>query len=150
MKLNIPPLALCIVCGGLMYLISRYTWSYEGLNSVRLGVAVVVLLLSFAFLAFGVSLFNRKKTTVNPLSPEEATYLVTSGVYAITRNPMYLGFMLALASFCIYLGNIASLSFVIGFAVYMNCIQIPSEERALSGLFGEQFDQYKSRVRRWL
>lgn len=150
MKFNIPPLALCVVCGGLMYLISKVTWSFEGLKLVRSIVALIVLSIAFAFVVSGASLFRTKGTTVNPFNPEQATYLVTSGIYAITRNPMYLGFSLCLISLSVYLGNIVSLLLVVAFTAYMNCVQIPSEERALSKLFGKQFDQYKSKVRRWL
>lgn len=150
MKLNIPPLALCVVCAVMMYFVSRYTWSLEGFELGRSIVALIGLSIAFVFVVLGASLFKKKKTTVNPLSPDNSTYLVTSGIYTISRNPMYVGFSLSLISFAVYLGSIASLSFVVCFVAYMHYVQIPNEERALSKLFGEQYSQYKRVVRRWV
>ena len=100
-------------------------------------------------LAGGIS-FRRARTTVNPLKPEAASALVTSGIYRYTRNPMYVGFALWLLAWGLYLASPLVLLGVLGFVLYMNRLQIAPEERALGRLFGADFAAYRQRVRRWL
>ena len=68
----------------------------------------------------------------------------------MTRNPMYLGFLLVLLGWAIYLSNVLAFLLLPAFILYMNRFQIYPEEKALASLFGEEFASYKSRVRRWL
>jgi protein-S-isoprenylcysteine O-methyltransferase Ste14 len=63
---------------------------------------------------------------------------------------MYLGFLLVLAGWCVYLTNWASALLLPAFVAYMNRFQIQPEERALSARFGHQFAGYAKTVRRWL
>jgi protein-S-isoprenylcysteine O-methyltransferase Ste14 len=76
--------------------------------------------------------------------------LVSSGVYRFTRNPMYLGLLLTLLAWAVFLSNPVALLFVPVFVLYMNRYQIHPEERVLSSLFGTEYSAYKERVRRWL
>ena len=76
--------------------------------------------------------------------------MVRSGIYRVSRNPMYLGFLLALLALAIFLANPLSLVLVPLFVVYMNRFQIGPEERALVALFGQEFASYSLKVRRWL
>jgi protein-S-isoprenylcysteine O-methyltransferase Ste14 len=94
--------------------------------------------------------FRRAKTTVNPLKPETSAALVSTGVYSHTRNPMYLGMVLALFAWAVYLSSIWSLVGPAFFVLYITRFQIIPEERALDRLFGAPFAAYKTRVRRWL
>jgi protein-S-isoprenylcysteine O-methyltransferase Ste14 len=94
--------------------------------------------------------FRRAGTTVNPMKPESSSSLVVSGIYAFTRNPMYLGFLFALLAWAIYLSHPAAFLVLPLFVWYMNRFQIEPEERALASLFGEAFTTYAARVRRWL
>jgi protein-S-isoprenylcysteine O-methyltransferase Ste14 len=98
----------------------------------------------------GVVSFHRAKTTVNPLKPETSAALVSSGVYAFSRNPMYLGMALVLFAWAVYLPSAWSLVGPVFFAAYITRFQIIPEERVLDGVFGAPFAEYKKRVRRWL
>jgi protein-S-isoprenylcysteine O-methyltransferase Ste14 len=98
----------------------------------------------------GIVSFRQARTTVNPMKPDSASSLVVSGVYRLTRNPMYLGFLLILLGWAIFLSNALAFLFLPAFLVYMNRFQIEPEEKALHALFGEQFAAYTARVRRWL
>ncbi|MBG6289848.1 isoprenylcysteine carboxylmethyltransferase family protein [Pseudomonas nitroreducens] len=98
----------------------------------------------------GVLSFRLARTAVNPLRPETASALVSSGIYGHTRNPMYLGFAIALVAWAFYLASPVALLGVVGFVLYMNRFQIGPEEQALASLFGEAFAAYRTRVRRWL
>ena len=113
---------------------------------MSIGVGIIGL---FVMLA-GVLSFRRMKTTVNPLQPGAATALVTGGVYRYTRNPMYLGMLLLLIGWAVYLSSPIALIGVLVFWFYISRFQIRPEERALAKLFGDGFSDYASRVRPWL
>ena len=94
--------------------------------------------------------FLLAKTTIFPNKPHEASKLIVTGVNAISRNPMYLGLLLVLIAWAIYLSNIVSFVPLPFFVVYLNQFQIIPEERALAERFGSEYEQYRKRVRRWL
>jgi protein-S-isoprenylcysteine O-methyltransferase Ste14 len=110
------------------------------------GIALAGALLAF----LGVVSFKRARTTVNPMSPGSSSALVTSGVYRLTRNPMYLGFLLILSGWAVWLSNALAFAPLPGFVLYLDCFQIRPEERALASRFGREFSGYTARVRRWI
>jgi protein-S-isoprenylcysteine O-methyltransferase Ste14 len=103
-----------------------------------------------AFALSGVVAFRRAKTTVDPLRPASTSTLVSSGVFKVTRNPMYVGMLFLLLAWAAYLWSAWSLLGVLGFAAFISRFQIQPEESVLSGLFGAEYAEYKARVRRWL
>jgi protein-S-isoprenylcysteine O-methyltransferase Ste14 len=117
---------------------------------VRLLVVAVLGAIGVVVALSGVLSFRRARTTVNPLKPETSAALVSTGVYSFTRNPMYLGMVLVLFAWAVYLSSILSLAGPAFFALYITRFQIVPEERVLGGLFGPSFVEYKKRVRRWL
>ncbi|WP_339546663.1 methyltransferase family protein [Pseudomonas sp. RA_35y_Pfl2_P32] len=148
---RIPPPLVATLFGLLMWFAARHSpGALELTIEWRAGLALMVLLAGVAICLAGVLSFRRARTTVNPLRPETASALVTSGVYRYTRNPMYLGFATVLIAWSIFLAWPLALLGVLGFVMYMNRFQIGPEERALARLFGRAFTQYCSQVRRWL
>lgn len=148
---RIPPPLVASVFGLLIWFAARqWPGSMELAIEWRLSAALAVLLVGVGVCLAGVLSFRRARTTVNPLKPETASALVSSGIYRYTRNPMYLGFAIALLAWSVFLAWPPALLGVLGFALYMNRFQIGPEERALAGLFGEDFSLYCRRVRRWL
>jgi len=113
-------------------------------------VATGLVIIGAAIVIMGIQEFKRTKTTVNPLRPETASNLVTSGIFRITRNPMYLGMLLIAFSSVAYYGSAWCLIAVAAFRGYINRFQIKPEERAMEKLFGQRFATYKSKTRRWL
>jgi len=93
-------------------------------------------------------LFQEADTTVNPF--DASSSLVTYGPYRFTRNPMYLGFTLVLFGVSILAGSLTPFAVVLAFAVTMDRLFIHMEEQKLASTFGAQWDEYKSRTRRWL
>ncbi len=98
----------------------------------------------------GVVAFRRHRMTVDPSRPEKASTLVTSGVYAVTRNPMYLGMALAVASIGLRTGSLIALSLAPVFVLTLTRFQIEAEEATMRRLFGESWDAYAAKVPRWL
>jgi len=113
-------------------------------------VSLTFLIIGLVLPAAGVLSFRRHQTTVLPMKPEKTTALVTTGIYRLTRNPMYLGMLFILVAWGIWLGHIASLLMLPLFVWYLNRFQIKPEERALQAKFGNDFTQFCREVRRWL
>ena len=101
-------------------------------------------------LTLAVSAFVRAKTTVNPLDPGSAEKLVTTGLFRFSRNPMYLGMLLALTGWVIWLGAWSAMLAPALFIWIMTAFQIKPEERSLQLKFGDQFTLYRTRTRRWI
>jgi protein-S-isoprenylcysteine O-methyltransferase Ste14 len=148
LELRIPPLALVITFAAAMAILS-YAVPSTMLVPARLPVAVFLAVSGGLVALAGVSAFRHHKTTVNPLTPEQSSSLVVTGIYRFSRNPMYLGFLLALAGWCAYLANWLAALLLPGFVAYMNRFQIIPEERVLAERFGPQFQEYCRSVRRW-
>lgn len=85
------------------------------------------------------------------ICPTDATdYLITDGVYRYTRNPMYLGMIMMLFGVAVFFGT---LPFYLALAAYFAIINwafCPFEEEKLARAFGQEFENYGSRVRRWI
>jgi protein-S-isoprenylcysteine O-methyltransferase Ste14 len=150
LDLKIPPVALALLFAALMWLLSTSLPSLGWTSPWRATAAAVLFSAGFAIALAGVLEFRRAKTTVNPLTPEAATVIVTSGIYRLSRNPMYLGLLLVLIGWAVWLSHILPLILVPFFVLYMNRFQIEPEERALTAKFGGQFREYARSVRRWL
>lgn len=150
LELKIPPVVLVSIFLGLMWGIARETPKLEITSFLSQGMALIIVLVGMVIILSGAYAFNKAQTTVNPLAPEQSSSLVNFGIYKFTRNPMYLGFLLFLIGWGVYLASAYSLLVLPMFILYMNVFQIRPEERALANKFGEEFEQYKSSARRWL
>ena len=148
LDLRIPPVALVLMVAALMWLVSWGTPEFGFGISIRISIAVALAVMEAAMSIAGVVSFRRAGTTVNPLTPAASSTLVRSGVYAFSRNPMYLGFLILLLAWGIYLSNALVLVFPPLFVIYMNRLQIEPEDRALRSRFGQEFVAYASHVRR--
>jgi protein-S-isoprenylcysteine O-methyltransferase Ste14 len=149
MKLKIPPAAVFLVFGWLMYLLAEYLpvgyFDFFGRHHL------MTVLLVLALIVASISLFQffKAKTTVSPTHPDKAKTLVINGIYAYTRNPMYLSLLLLLLAWGLWLGNAFNTLLAAGFVAYMNHFQIIPEEQALLEIFGKEYKQYCLLVRRW-
>jgi protein-S-isoprenylcysteine O-methyltransferase Ste14 len=150
LELKIPPPAVAVFAAIVMWGVSRATSSWEIPALARIGVALAIAAIGVAFSVSGVIAFRRAKTTINPTTPEAASSLVSSGVYRATRNPMYVGLLLVLVAWAVFLSSGWALPGPLVFAAYIRRFQITPEERVLSALFGTEYSAYKARVRRWL
>lgn len=119
-------------------------------GQVTLGLAIVLIISGAIPGLSGVVAFIQHKTTANPHKPDNASKLVITGVYQFSRNPMYLGLLLWLVGWGVYLSSFTSMLFLPLFVLYMNQYQIIPEEKVLTELFGNDYKNYQQRVRRWL
>lgn len=114
----------------------------------RLGGLVAAVGIAIAVAAF--ARFRQIGTTVNPVDPSKASRLVTDGVFRVSRNPMYLGLLLLLIGWAVWLGSISPLVVPPLFVFAITVVQIIPEERALNRNFGEEYVSYRRSVARWV
>jgi protein-S-isoprenylcysteine O-methyltransferase Ste14 len=150
LELKIPPPLVALFLAVLMRLIPALAGSVAVQLGLRLGVALALLCLGQSIAVSGVVAFRRARTTLNPIKASSASALVNSGVYRFTRNPMYLGLLLALFAWAVLLANPLALLVLPVYVLYINRFQIIPEERVLATLFGTEYSAYKGSVRRWL
>jgi protein-S-isoprenylcysteine O-methyltransferase Ste14 len=147
---KIPPLAVVIVAGAIMWIVARATPALRVPMPSRSPLAACLAAAGVVTSVLGVVAFRRARTTVNPMHPESSSALVVTGIYRLTRNPMYLGFLLLLLAWAVFLSNALAVLVLPTFVLYMNRFQIGPEERALTSTFGAAYVTYQARVRRWL
>lgn len=150
LELKIPPPAVALLAAIAMWAISRSTPLLEVPGNIRLLAAGTLASVGIALAVAGVVTFWRAGTTIHPHRPQETSALVSSGIYRITRNPMYVGLLFVLVAWAVILSSAWSLVGPFAFVLYISRFQIIPEERVLSAKFGEAYDSYKARVRRWL
>lgn len=108
----------------------------------------VLILAALALDAWAIVEFRRHKTNVMPTNP--ALALVDTGPFAHSRNPIYLGNVMLIAGIGLVNSTGLMLVFAVLNAVLLQTIQIRGEEAHLAARFGQAWDSYRTRVRRWL
>lgn len=150
LELKIPPLLVLFIMAGAMLGVTYAAPALSFLVPGRTVVAFALAALGMGSAIAGVIAFRHRHTTVNPLTPSASSAIVTGGIYRMSRNPMYLGFLLVLAGWVVCLSNAGAALLLPAFVAYLTRYQIEPEERALLAKFGSQYAEYMSRVRRWV
>lgn len=117
----------------------------EGWPELALLLTVVGSVFGFG----GVLRFRQHGTTVSPTRPAQASVLVTTGLYRLSRNPMYLGLLCWTMALACHLGGMGVWIGPLVLWGWLDRFQIVPEERALQARFGEEYAEYCRRVRRW-
>lgn len=149
LELRVPPLALVLVVAVGMAVVARVV-PVAMVLPAREAIAGAMALAGVLVALAGVSAFRRHRTTLNPMNPGKSSSLVANGIYRFTRNPMYLGMLLVLGGWGVFLANAVAVLWLPAFVSYMNWFQIRPEERALTERFGDEYLVYCRSVRRWL
>lgn len=114
-------------------------WHLLGLGPLGAGLALNLL---------ADRAFHRARTTVKPLEPP--TTLLREGVFRLTRNPMYLGFVLILLGIALLLRAASPFLMVPAYGMLVDRLFITVEEANLERSFGDARAEYRACVRRWL
>ncbi len=133
-----------------MWGLSQSTIAPDAPEHVRGPLAIALAALGAVLDVSGLVAFRRARTTINPMKPQSSSSLVDAGIYRVTRNPMYLGLVLMLCAWAVFLWSWWALPGPLAFAGYVGRFQIAPEERVLCALFGAEYLAYKARVPRWL
>lgn len=118
---------------------------------------IIFYILSLFFIILGpfilisaVRSFKAEQTTINPININNASSLVISGVFKYSRNPMYLGMVFILLALSFRFNLVGGILFTSIFIMYITKFQIIPEEAAMKSIFGEDFNKYKNKTRRWI
>lgn len=114
-------------------------WNLLGLIPIGLGIYTAVV---------AENAFRHAKTTITPV--QESSVLVTNGMYRISRNPMYLGFVFTLIGIALLLRSLTPFGVIPAFIVIIKTTFIRVEEQMLTEKFGLQYTAYAHKTRRWL
>ncbi len=150
LELRVPPPLVMLVAALLMWLVARALPSLDFQLPVRGTLSIPIAVIGLAIAVFAVFQFRRAGTTPNPMKPHESATVVVTGLYRYSRNPMYLGDLLILAGWAIWLANVGAFAGLPLFVLYINRFQIAAEERALEAHFGATYAEYQRAVRRWI
>lgn len=144
------PLVTFLFCAAMIFALSRLfpgaTWHLPHARWVARLVATV----GGIFGVGGIMAFLRARTSLLPNHPDRAAILVTTGIYHVSRNPMYAGLLLVLAAEVVYLNTIPGVLALPLFVGILQRWQIRLEEEALRAKFGADYAVYARRTRRWL
>jgi protein-S-isoprenylcysteine O-methyltransferase Ste14 len=149
MKPRIPPPVLALLAALLMRWLAGTVPVATLVGGPLRGLGALVAILAAAMMVSAALQFRRARTTVSPLKPDAATALVTRGVFAYSRNPMYLGLSVILAGWAFWLGALTPWLVLPLFTTAITVLQILPEERALAQLFGQDFASYRRTTDRW-
>ena len=148
MRNKIPPPFVTLFFGLCIYFSQEYFPEFK-LEFLTM-LSYILYFAGLAVLILAVRLFKKQNTTVNPIKIENASSLVTSGIFKYSRNPMYLGMVMILFGLALMFNLIGGILFTLLFAIYITKYQIRPEEEVMERLFGEDFLKYKNSVRMWL
>ena len=151
LELKIPPLAVVLIAAGLMLLMRWLTPTLVvSLDlDVRMWAALPVLAAGIAIAVAGVIQFRRSHTTVNPMTPERTSALVSSGIYRYTRNPMYVGVLAVILGHFLWFGFWYLLIYAAVIFLAFHTFVTYYEEPTLRKKFGVAYEDYCKRVPRW-
>lgn len=150
LQLKIPPPIYALMIAISMWLLNQYWPLFQLIESPWNKIGIGIMVAAATLDVWSLVLFFRKHTTLNPMKPKNTSGIVTSGLYRISRNPMYLGLLIILAGFAIWLGSFSPFLALPVFYWLITHMQIKPEERILEAAFGQQYLDFKHRVRRWL
>ncbi|MAV24241.1 MAG: hypothetical protein CBE38_04195 [Gammaproteobacteria bacterium TMED278] len=148
MNNKIPPPIVTLFFGLCIFFSKSYfpDFNYQILNVLSL----ISILFGITILFLAVRLFNKQNTTVNPIKIEKASSLVVAEIFQYSRNPMYLGMLFVLIGLSFKFNLIGGIIFTLLFMLFITAFQIKPEEQTMDKLFGDEFKEYKKKVRMWL
>jgi protein-S-isoprenylcysteine O-methyltransferase Ste14 len=126
-------------------------WALPRTDTVMLTapwIGATLLLAGFATMISAWWLFKRHAVAICPTAPTER--LLTQGIYALTRNPMYLGMIAMMLGVALYLGTLPFFVATLAYFVLIDRVFCQYEEEKLEAAFGDEYRRYRARVRRWL
>lgn len=115
---------------------------------VARSIGYLLILAGLVIAGWGMMTFTRAKTAIIPHKP--ASSLVESGPYRFTRNPMYTGLTGAYLGIAVLLDSGWAFLLLPLVLFLLQRFVIQREERYLSAAFGETYDAYRARVKRWV
>ena len=149
LELKIPPPVVALLVALAMWGVSRDAAALPAAEFARLPLALALAVVGAAFDVSGLIAFRRARTTINPMKPQATSSIVDSGVYRLTRNPMYVGLTGLYLGVTVLIDSLWPLLLLPMVLVALYFFVIRREERYLAARFGADYEDYRRRVRRW-
>lgn len=143
----IPP-RLFALCAAAMLALWSFVQGGPAVDAAFRPLGWIPLVLGLTLTLAGARLFDGRKTNIKTFN--EPTILVTDGLFRWSRNPMYLGFVVAQFGLALVFGGIGQFIIAALFFLAAALWYIPFEEAAMRTKFGQAYADYAARTRRWL
>ena len=150
LELKIPPPVYALSLGIVMWFLNQSLPLLRFIESPWNKIGMAIIVIAIVLDSSSLFLFLKKRTTINPMKPTSTEGLVTAGLYKITRNPMYVGLLVILFGYAVWLGSLTPFLILPAFYWLITQMQIKPEERILEKKFGQEYLDYKNKVKRWL
>ena len=150
LELKIPPVVTMIVVAMVMILLAQVFPEFTLTFSLKKELSIVIVIAGILVAMSGVWAFHNARTTLNPLLPSDTKSIVSYGIFKVSRNPMYLGFLISLIGLAVYLLNIIAFVSIFVFKIFMDELHIKPEEKVLQKKFGKAYSDYLDKVPRWI
>ncbi|WP_035346914.1 methyltransferase family protein [Halalkalibacter hemicellulosilyticus] len=147
MKTLLPPHLFLICCFG-MVLFRMYDPYYLWVSTPYNLIGLVLLAAGLVVSIMGSRTFRQHRTNIHTF--KKPNQLVVEGLFKYSRNPMYVGFLMALVGLFVVLGAVSPALFVLLFLIVTDRWYIKYEENILNETFGVEYERYKSSTRRWI
>ncbi len=147
-KLFVPPPLYFLAAFLLGWLLHAVSDDHLGGRPATTWVGVVLLAAGLALDVWATLTFRRARTTVVPY--RRASALVDTGPFAFSRNPMYVGMAMEVVAGALIIDSWWPLVLLVPAIALVTVVVIKPEERLMYEAFGQQYDDYRERVRRWL
>ena len=148
MKLVVSPDSCLVILIALSLALHFYFPVGEVIHFPATMVGVIVSVTGLVVSTIANASLLKHRTSTKPF--EKPSELIETGIFRYSRNPVYLGMLLVLTGFDVYLGSVTALAVPLVFFFIFNTAIIPSEEGKLQEVFDERYTAYSKRVRRWV
>lgn len=147
MKRLIPPF---VVLGSIiiMFILDHFIPGQAIISKPWTDIGIIFILIGLYLVISSGRLIKREQTQIDTF--KTPLKLLTSNLFAFSRNPIYLGFTSLLLGIAVCLGSFSPFLLVINFFCMSNFWYIPIEEKNMELAFGEEYNNYKKTVRRWI
>ncbi|MCL4392653.1 isoprenylcysteine carboxylmethyltransferase family protein [Patescibacteria group bacterium] len=145
MKIPIPPITFII-----SFILSLILYEFFPTFHIKsidiLSIALIIIGILFVVIAF-ISI-KRHKTSIDP--NDIPSVLIKSGIFSLSRNPIYLGMLIILFGLDFYFFSVLSFLNIVIYFIILNYYVIPKEERNIESRFDSAYLEYKRKVRKWI
>lgn len=145
-----PPLVFvaAIALSVLLDFLYRLPWFASPLADILFAAGWLLVVAGVALITSALRALHRANTTAAPHRP--ASHLVTSGAFALSRNPIYLANTLVMVGIGLIAGMTWFVPLALAAALLTQKLAVEPEERHLEARFGKKYRDYAKKVRRWL
>jgi protein-S-isoprenylcysteine O-methyltransferase Ste14 len=111
-------------------------------------VGILIIVFGIALAVYGSRLFHSLKTNIYTFAKPDK--LITTGIFAYSRNPIYLGLAIAAFGAALWAASLTPWAIAIVFCIILDRWYVRFEENMMLQTFGDDYMAYQAKVRRWI